>query len=65
MAVSFTNPISDHCDKYIGEPGIIYCLVARQMEMSEVEIVPAANKAMDSEWKELADMKCWEAATVH
>ena len=37
------NPIPDHSEKYIDELKILRDVVARQMKMSEVEIIPASK----------------------
>ena len=64
MALSVNKSIPDNSGKYIGVLNMIHNQVARQMHMSEADIIPAAMKAMESEWKALADMKCWGTDAV-
>ena len=48
MTVSVNRSMFDHSEKYIDEHKSIHYVVASQMEMSEVEIIPVETKAMDS-----------------
>ena len=50
--------------KDIDEPNILNYLLVREMEMSEAESIPVATKAMDSEWKQIRDMKCRGVSTA-
>ena len=59
LSAYFNKPFPDYSDKHIDEFKLIHYLVAHQMYMSDVESIPAARKAMNSEWKNLTVMKGW------
>ncbi len=64
MAISFAQAVPQHHEKQCDELSVLNSMVARQMEMTEVNNIPAAKAAMDAEWKKLWDMKCRDADTV-